>query len=144
MRIVALGAGLLLAACTDVRAPDVTVADAWVRSASPGKAATAAYLTIENKGGADRLVAVSTPVGQASIHSTSMDSGVMRMRAVQSLDIGADAVVEMKPGGLHIMVTGLREPLTEGAAVPLRLQFARSGERQAVAVVRSSPPQERQ
>jgi len=137
-----LAAAILLASCGPQAEPDVEVSSAWARPAAAGKPATAAYLTIANTGGPDRLVAVSTPAGAASLHTTSTDGGIMRMRPVAALDIGAGETVKLKPGGLHIMVTGLRQPLPEGASLALRLQFERSGERLVEAAVRSTPPQE--
>jgi copper(I)-binding protein len=103
----------------------------------PGQSATAAYFTIANTGGADRLVAVSSPAGQASLHSTSMDGGVMRMRRLDALDIPANSTVELKPGAIHVMITGLRRPPGAGQQLPLQLEFDRSGERAVIATVRA-------
>lgn len=140
MRNIAVLAALALAACSPDRPPDIQLSNAWARPAAPGKPATAAYLTIVNTGGPDRLVAVATPVGEASLHSTSMDGGIMRMRPVAALDIANGAVVRLKPGGHHIMITGLEQPLTNGGSVPLVLRFEKSGERQVRAAVRAAAP----
>ena len=129
---------LLLASCGSEPAPQITVEDAWARAAAPGRASAAAYFTIANTGGGDRLVAVSTPVGTASIHSTSMDGGVMRMRPLDFLDVPAGGTVRLEPGGTHVMLTGLREPLTAGSSLPLTLRFERSGERRLSLEVRGA------
>ena len=72
--------------------PDIGVADAWARATLPGKPASAAYLTISNRGGADdALVGVTSSSGTADIHSTSMDGGIMRMRKLDRLPIPAGA-----------------------------------------------------
>jgi copper(I)-binding protein len=134
MRIGAILAALLLASCRDESAPPaITIESAWARATAPGQSATAAYLTIVNAGGGDRLVAVSSPAGQASLNSTSMDGGVMRMRRLDSLDIPANSTVELEPGAIHLMITGLHRPLGAGQQLPIEL----ARERVVVATVRA-------
>ena len=138
MRIGAVLAALLLAACSsEGPAPAITLDSAWARATLPGQSATAAYFTIANTGGGDRLVRISSPAGEASLHSTSMDGGVMRMRRLDALDIPANSAIELKPAAIHVMITGLRRPLGAGERLPLELAFERSGERVVVATVRS-------
>jgi copper(I)-binding protein len=138
MRISVVLAALLLASCrADSPPPAITIGSAWVRATVPGQSATVAYFTITNTGGDDRLLAVSSPAGQASLHSSSMDGGVMRMRRLDALDIPANSAVELKPGAIHVMITGLRQPLGAGRQVPIELEFDRSGERVVVATVRA-------
>jgi copper(I)-binding protein len=137
MKKAAALAALMLAACTaEAPAPDVAVRDAWARTTGPGQSSTAVYLAIRNKGGDDRLVEVSSTIGQASLHSTSIEGGVMRMRPVESLDIPALSTVSLEPAGTHVMLTGLTSALEPGTAVPLELEFERSGKRQVNATVR--------
>lgn len=103
--------------------------DGWARPTMPAQKASAAYLSIHNSGpGADRLLSISTPVAaSASVHSTSTAGGVMRMRAVRSLPVAAGRHIRMKPGGLHVMLTGMRAPLRAGQKLPLTLRFERAG-----------------
>jgi periplasmic copper chaperone A len=130
-------AALLLASCSVQSAPpDIAVDDAWARATAPGQTTAAIYFTVSNNGGEDRLIGVSTPAGQASVHSTSMDGGVMRMRPIPALGVPAGSTVELKPRGLHVMVAGLEKPLEAGSTVPLRLVFDESGERWVVVTVR--------
>lgn len=141
MRISAAIAALLLASCSaESPPPAISIDSAWARTTAPGQTSTAVYLTIANSGGSDRLVAVSSPAGQASLHSTSMEGGVMRMRHLDALDIPAESSVELKPGATHVMIIGLGEALEEGRQLPLDLQFERSGERAVAAAVRSGAP----
>lgn len=138
MKRTILIATLLLAACdSGGGAPEIAVSDAWARETRTGS--TAAYMTIANRGsGADRLVAVSaTPPVSATLHETTHDGGISRMRPLSDdLEIPAGQSVEMRPGGTHLMVTGLEAPLTAGESLPLRLRFERSGERTIEAEVR--------
>ena len=107
----------------------IAVTDAWSRATPPGAKAAAAYITIANSGAdGDQLVAASTPVaGKAQVHTTINANGVMQMRPVPALDVKPGATVTMKPGGYHIMLTELKQPLKVGESFPLHLQFAKAG-----------------
>lgn len=138
MRKYAAAAALLLAACNQVdKAPALAIDGAWARATLPGQSSSAAYFTITNNGGPDVLLAVSSPAGDASLHSTSMANGVMKMRAAQSVDVPADGKLELKPGGMHVMVMGLKQPLVAGSSTPIDLKFEKSGEIHVVAEVKA-------
>jgi periplasmic copper chaperone A len=122
-------AALAAAAAAQSSLPTITVKEAWAR-ATPGGAATGvAYLTLTNNGTADdRLVGASTPVAsEAQLHTTVMTNGVMQMRPLPALDLKPGATVALKPGGMHLMLMGLRQPLTEGQSFPLILTFEKAG-----------------
>lgn len=127
----AVVAALLLPLASCSAPPSIAVSDAWARATVAGQPSAAAYLTIANKGGeSDRLVSVSSTAGEASLHSTSMDGGVMRMRAMtEGLDVPAGATVKLAPGGTHVMLAKLPAPLAKGSAFPLTLKFERSGDK---------------
>lgn len=138
MRKYAAAAALLLMSCNQASEPPaITVYDAWARATAPGQTSSALYFTIRNEGGADRLLTVSTAAGAATLHSTSMDGGIMRMRALDGVDVAAHSNVTLKPGAVHVMVTGLKQPLGKGSLIPVRLTFAKSGEIKLGAAVRS-------
>ena len=63
------------------------------------------------------------------------DSGVMQMREVPAIDLPPGKPVTLKPGGLHIMMMGLKHPLQPGQSVPLTLHFEKSGTREVSAAV---------
>ena len=139
MRTSALALGLLLASCRPAdKAPAISVEDAWARASVGPQASSAAYFTIRNEGGADALLAVTSPAAVASLHSTTMDNGVMRMRPLDRLDIPANATVQLKPGGTHVMLMAVRIPLSAGSTIPLDLKFEHSGDRHVTAAVK--PP----
>jgi copper(I)-binding protein len=97
------------------------VEGAWVRSAVPGQQGTGAFMKL-TAAQAMQLVGVATPVaGTAEVHEMKMDGDVMRMRAVPKLDLPAGRTVELKPGGYHVMLMDLKQPLTPGSTVPLTL-----------------------
>jgi copper(I)-binding protein len=111
------------------------VGNAWAR-ATPGKAENgAAYLTIQSPM-ADRLVSASTPVAKkAELHTMSMEGMVMKMRPLAALEIPAGKAVTLNPGGTHIMLLGLKEPLREGQSFPLTLTFEKAGPKEVTVAV---------
>jgi hypothetical protein len=139
MRISAPLGALLVAACnTQAAAPAIKVTDAWSRATVAGQGTGAVYLTVANGGGEDQLMSVSTPAGESSIHSSTTENGVMRMRPLNDLPIPAKSTVELKPGGTHIMIMGLRAPLTAGSSFPLDLKFNKSGQMRVTVQVRQA------
>jgi copper(I)-binding protein len=91
--------------------------------------AGAAFMVLVNGGPTDdALVAASSPVATTvELHQTTADaSGVMTMAPVPEIPVPAGGKTELAPGGYHVMLIGLTEPLLEGGVVPLTLTF-RSG-----------------
>lgn len=126
----ALTLAAIIASAAGVSASDVMVMQAFARaSATPMAKSGAAYLTVMNHGSsADRLLSVSTPAARsAEIHTTMMDGDVMKMEAVGAIDLPPHGLIEMKPGGLHVMMTGLKAPLKEGGLLEFTLVFAKAG-----------------
>ena len=115
-----LAAAVVLAASAPSLA-QVAVMDPWVRGTVPAQKATGAFMQLKSATDV-ALVGVSTPVaGVAEIHEMKMDAGVMRMAAVPKLAMRANAIVDLKPGGYHLMLMDLKQPLKEGERVPLTL-----------------------
>ena len=131
MKVLAIASLLLLASCGGSGAPDIQVMDAWARETVAGQSGTAAYATITNRGSGDQLLGVSAaPPIAASLHETSTQGGVSSMRPLENgLDIPAGSTVALKPGGAHVMISGLTAPLREGDDLKLTLRFERSGDR---------------
>ncbi|MEO7391688.1 MAG: copper chaperone PCu(A)C, partial [Ramlibacter sp.] len=99
------------------------VEGAWVRSAVPGQQGTGAFMKLTAKE-AMQLVGIATPVaGTAEVHEMKMEGDIMKMRAVDKLDLPAGRSVELRPGGYHLMLQDLKQPLAAGGTVPLTLTF---------------------
>lgn len=83
----------------------LTVTDAWSPQAPPGRM-MAGFMQLENHGGEPILLThgESQRFGRVEIHTMRMDEGVMRMRKLDSLEIPAGERVELRPGGLHLML----------------------------------------
>ena len=104
-------------------ASTITVRDAWVREAAAGRAVTAAFMVLENKGDAVRaLVRGAASVGDTlELHEMKREDGMMRMSPVPRIDVPAHGETVLRPGGLHLMIFGLKAPLAAGDSVRLTL-----------------------
>jgi copper(I)-binding protein len=141
-QLLALAAALALLA-GQAAAGTIEVRDAWIRSTPPGAPTAAGYATLINHGPTtDRLVDGRTVVA-ASVapHQMTMAGGIMRMRPYPGgLPIGASATVRLAPSGDHLMLLGLKHPLTAGQHVRVTLNFTRAGAVAADFVVRDAAP----
>jgi copper(I)-binding protein len=104
----------------------VEVSDAWVRGTVPAQTASGAFMTIHAQQDA-KLVGVSSPVAAAELHEMKMENNVMRMRQVPSLDLPKMQDVQLKPGGYHVMLMGLKQQLKAGDTVPITLKIEQNG-----------------
>ena len=104
-------------------AQDLAVGKAWVRGTVPGQNATGAFMQITAKNDAALLGATSPVAKSVEIHEMGMDGNVMKMRQLPSLELPAGKTVELKPGGYHLMLVGLAQPLKKGDTVAIELKF---------------------
>jgi len=123
----ALLLSVLFACRAWAQTPPITVTDAWVR-ATPGSDVAAVYLTVRNTGRSPVTVTgVECPVADAMIHESTVEGGVSRMRPQGTLIIAPGQTLKFEPGGLHVMLHGLKAPLSPGDSVPLVLQVKSVG-----------------
>jgi len=109
-------------------AGDVAIGHPWSRAAPAGRTG-AAYMTLRTTGAADRLLSASSPVAaRVELHTHVRDGDVMRMRPVADIPVTPGETVELKPGGLHLMLIDLTAALQPGTRVPLTLHFERAGD----------------
>lgn len=136
LRYISLSAALLaaalvsnLAAAADYTLGDLAIHKPWARASIGQAQAGAAYVTVMNKGSLpDRLIAVEGEVAnRVELHNHMMDGGVMKMRPVKAIEVAPGEPAVLKPGGLHIMLMGLKAPLVKGESFPLTLVFERAG-----------------
>jgi copper(I)-binding protein len=126
MRLHTIAVAALIAAVPAIaKAPGLHV-QGWARA---GASSSAAYVSVHNGGrSADRLLgASSTAARTVSIHDSQASGGVMRMRPVSALALPRGGQIAMKPGGVHVMLMGLKAPLRPGTKLPLTLRFERAG-----------------
>lgn len=120
-------------------AGDIMVEAPWARASAGMAKAGAAFMTIKNMGGGDRLVAAKSDVGKrVELHTHIMADGIMKMRKIEAIDVPANGMAMLKPGGHHVMFMGLNAPLKEGSTFPLTLVFEKAGEVNVEVAVQSA------
>jgi len=129
---------------TTAYAQTVLVESAWARATVPGQKTSGAFMVLKSDQ-TTHLVGVASPVaGIAELHEMSMDGNIMRMRPIDALALPAGKAVELKPGGYHLMLMDLKQPLKSGGTIPLTLQFQGADkkivEQKLVVEVRAQPP----
>jgi periplasmic copper chaperone A len=116
-------------------AEGVEVTGAWARATLPGQKVAGVFMDIRSDAAA-KLVGVESPVAaSAEVHEMRNEDMVMRMRKVGALDLPAGKEVKLAPGGYHVMLFELRQPLAPGDKVKLTLKVDRGGKREDVDVV---------
>jgi periplasmic copper chaperone A len=113
-----------------VKAGSLTIEQPWSRATPAGAKVGGGYLRITNTGKeSDRLIGGSFPLAsKVEVHEMSMQDNVMRMKPVEGgLEIKPGASVELKPGGFHLMLMDLKEPLKEGQTFKGTLVFEKAG-----------------
>jgi len=132
-------AAVLLVVAAGSALAQVKVEGAWARPTVPGQQGGGGYLSITSAA-ADRVLGGSTPVAaRFELHSMSMKGDVMEMRQVDTIELPAGQKVEFKPGGLHVMFIGLKQPLKLGSKVPVTLKLEKAGEVKVEFEVMSRP-----
>lgn len=133
LRVLSSGAAPLLplvvaSALAAPPVPDLAVSHAWSRATPPGSPAGSAYLTVENHGAsATRLVSASSPIArEVAVHVTRVDAGVAGMREAPMI-VPPHGQVQLTPGGMHLMLMGLKAPLVPGSHFELSLTFEPGG-----------------
>lgn len=117
---------LLLPTFSFASAQSVQVHQAWAKPTLKGNMMGVAYVTLENTGEETiSLVAASSPVAErVEIHTHSQgDNGMMQMRQLPALEMAPNSKHIFKPGGLHFMLFGMKQPLAMGDSFPLTLEF---------------------
>ncbi len=99
------------------------IEDPYAWSVPPGQANTAAFMRIVNRGVAARALvgAKSDAAEVVELHTHTMEGGMMKMRRTEGIDVPGDGVVNLEPGGSHVMLIGLKRDLTPGDTVDLSL-----------------------
>jgi hypothetical protein len=129
--VLTLGAVLLATACAGDAtggAPvrGLVLRDGWARATDSG-ATGGAYLVLENRDTtAVSVTGVSTAVAEAAeLHETMVHDGVAHMMPHTAVAIAPGATLAMAPGGMHLMLVGMRRAVAEGDTVDVVLRFTR-------------------
>ena len=109
---------------------DIHITHPFAYATVAGQGTGIAHMVLDNQGKQnDALINISTPVAtKIEIHNMTMENDVMKMRALQKLVLPAQTRIDMKPhGNIHLMLIGLKEPLTVRQPFPMTLTFKKAG-----------------
>ena len=121
-----LFASLVMTALPVLAQSGVEVSNAWTRSTIAAQKTGGIYFDIRSAAPA-KLVGVASPAaGRVELHNMKMEGGVMKMSAVDALDLAAGQTVKLAPGGYHVMLIDLKQPLKAGSSVPFTLTVERA------------------
>lgn len=128
---------LLMPVAASAHHDHVEASKVWSRATPPTAKTGAVYMTLTNDTGkADKLVAVKSDVAEkVEIHTHMMENNIMRMRRIDGVEVEPGTPVVFQPGGLHIMLIGLKAPLVAGQTIPLVLVYETAGEVKVTAEV---------
>lgn len=137
----------LIVATTSAMAHDyamggIHVAHPWSLALPDVARNGAAYMEISNRGEhVDRLTGASSSIARrVSLHSHTVNDGVLRMRPIEAIEVEPGTSSVLAPGGLHIMLMELKEPLIAGKSFPLTLTFENAGKIELEILVVKDPP----
>lgn len=118
--IIGLCIGLTLSASVLAK----TTADgAWARATVAGQNMGGAFVTLTSDRDAQLIGATSPVAEKMELHTMKMEGEKMLMAQVSSIPLPANTQVQLKPGSLHLMFMGLKQPLAEGQTVPITLKI---------------------
>lgn len=138
--VAALAAGLSLSSAVlaaEFKKGDLVIDAPWARGSAMIARNGVVFMTINNHGtAADRLVKAAADLSEkVELHTHLMEDGVMKMRQIEGIDVDPAEPAVLRPGGLHVMLINLKQPLKEGTRFPLTLTFQKAGEVTIEAVV---------
>ena len=112
----------LLSACGK-KETHIEVSNAWTRATHGEQDVGAAYMTLTSNTDITLTSIESSVTEDVEIHSMSMENGVMKMRMLDTLPLKANTPVNLSPGGFHLMLFDLENPLKVGDQVHFTLHF---------------------
>ena len=124
MRAITFAVFLLLVVACASSDRGITVTDAWARPTPPNSDVGALYVSLANNGDADVLTGADSDVcGSTELHDTVLEGNVMEMRHIKKIEVESGDILEMVPGGVHIMCLDMDTVLVEGLEVTVSLHF---------------------
>lgn len=104
---------------------DVTITDPYARAVPPGQPNSAAFMVLDNTSDtAHAIVSASSPVAEVvELHTHLEVDGMMQMRPIEKIELPAHMQTELKPGGLHVMLIGLKQDLKVDDTITVTLNF---------------------
>ncbi|SMF02255.1 hypothetical protein SAMN02745866_00183 [Alteromonadaceae bacterium Bs31] len=128
----------ILPACwydDEAKVNEIAIVNAVMPAMPPGQTMASIYFSLENNTSEALVVNhLKAPISDhIEVHRNFYEEGMMKMRSVSHLSIAAGSKLRFEPGGYHLMVFGIAEPLKQGDQFPLTIEF--EGGKSATALV---------
>ncbi len=118
-------------------AAGIKVENAWIRATVPGQQVAGAFMTITSPEKAMLTGAQSSAAGNMEVHTMNMNNGVMEMREIKVLPLPKGKPVKLSPGGFHLMLFDLKQPMKAGEIVPIKLTIETENKKPQVIEVKA-------
>lgn len=123
LALAAMGCAVIAMPAVAIAQTPVQVSQPWVRATVPHQPSTGAFMQLQSTAPL-QLIAVDSPVAKTvELHEMRLENDIMRMRQVAGIALPPGQPVALQPGGYHVMLIGLHQPVTAGQQVPLTLTF---------------------
>lgn len=121
----------------DYEAGTLTVMHPWARASAGAAKTGAVYFIIQNHGSTpERLLGASTDrAASAELHTHVTDNDIVKMRAMDAIEVAPGETLRLAPGRLHVMLMGLVSPLVEHDSFPMTLRFEHAGDIEVEVIV---------
>lgn len=105
---------------------EISVTAPQVRAVPAGQKVTAAFMSVENTGLEDlSIVSADSDIAEVvELHTHLKEGDKMMMRKIDTIPLPSSSVTKLQPGGLHIMLIGLEEPLSIDQVVEIELSLS--------------------
>ncbi|NWH07505.1 MAG: copper chaperone PCu(A)C [Alphaproteobacteria bacterium] len=122
-------AGAIAAGAHEYKLGAIEIDHPWTRPTATGQQVGAGFMTLKNTGTeADRLIGAESAASEkVELHEHIHEGDVVKMRPVEAIALAPQAAVKLEPGGYHLMLIGLKAPISEGAMIPVTLIFEKAG-----------------
>lgn len=130
MKTLLLSAAVAALSAASAFAGEIMAMKPFAYATAPTAKAGGAYISVMSHGAADRLIGAKSDIAKrVEVHEHIKDGDVMRMREVKAgIELPAGGMIEMAPGGYHVMLMGLNAPLEEGTDIAVTLVFESGAE----------------
>jgi periplasmic copper chaperone A len=126
--LIAIAVAVWASASPTLAEESVRISDAWARASVLASRPVASYVTIKSTSD-DTLIGASTPIAEkVMIHAVEKDGDISRMKHIETLELPSGERFTLAPGGMHLMLMGLQDKLSEGTTFPMMLSFENAGE----------------
>ncbi len=127
--IIAFFVGVSCRSSTSPNNGKIHIKNPWVKGVSASQKMSVGYMTLENPNSKnDKLLSIQSDVCEVvEIHNMTHENDMMKMRRVNEIEVPANGSVELKRGGLHLMLIHLKKPLKPGDRIKLILSFQNAG-----------------